>query len=265
MPDHFRRGLPLLGSILLLASAGTAAAQEAATGEADNRSWEFEVEVGGTLFFGNRDQSIVATRTEIAWADANVESTVDLRFTYGESTDGEGVSEVNRRSWLVDSALDFRPGGLWRPFVTGRAESALERRIDRRYQGGVGVKYDNRIDRDNRTEFSLGVLAERTYRISTSTPSSDDRGDVGRLSSELRIRRTFISNRIGIDLQNAYRPVFDALGNFVLTSRNAFTLELTEVFGLRFSHQSNYDSGAKDRGADTNHDGELQISVVARF
>jgi hypothetical protein len=194
-----------------------------------------------------------------------MESSLDARFTYGESTDGEGVTEVNRRSWLADSTLDFRPEALWRPYMTGRVESALERRIDRRYQGGVGIKYDNRIDRDNRIEFSLGVLAERTRRIVTSSSTVPEGTNLGRLSSELRIRRTFASDRFGIDLQNAYRPVFDALGNFVVTSRNAFTLELTEVFGLRFTHVSNYDSGAVDRGAETNHDGELQLAVVAQF
>jgi len=241
-----------------------AAAQEVPPSVAE-RAWEVEAEVGGTILFGNRDQSILATRTEISWADSRVDSTVDLRFTYGEATDDEGVSQVNRRSWLVDSALDFRPGGLLRPFVTGRIESALERKIDRRTQGGVGLKYDHRIDRDNRTEFSLGILAERTRRISSSPTPADESGNVGRFSSELRIRRTFASNRIAIDLQNAYRPVFDELGNYVVTSRNAVTLGLTEVFGLRFSHQSNFDSGAKDRGAESNHDGELQVAIVAQF
>lgn len=256
--------LPLL---FLAAAAAVLSlpAPMAAQDEPPSRDWSIETELGGTLFFGNRKQSQVTTRTELGMRDSIVETVLDLRFTYGISTDDEGVTTVNRRSWIVDNSVDFRPGALWRPFLSVRVESALERRIDRRYQAGSGLKYDNRIDRDNRTEFSLAVLAERTRRRTSSGSTGDEEGDVGRLSSELRIRRTFFENRVGIDLQNAYRPVFDELGNFVLSSRNSLTFSLTEVVGLRFALRTEYDSGARDRGAETNYDGDVQVSIVVQF
>lgn len=88
---------------------------------------------------------------------------------------------------------------------------------------------------------------------------------LGRWSSDLRVRRTLLSDRLGIDFRNQCRPVFDELGNLVLSSRNAFTVDLTEVVGLRFTIQTEYDSGARERGADTNWDGQIQFGVVASF
>lgn len=251
----------LFGLMGVLVVPSLTSAQEA---EEVSRDWTIELELGGTLYFGNRQQSQVSTRTEIGMRDSAVEIASDLRFTYGVSTDSEGVTQVNRRSWIADNTVDFRPGAQWRPFLAARIESALERRIDRRYQAGTGLKYDNQINRNNRTEFSLAILAERTRRRVTSG-SPPEEGDVGRLSSELRIRRTFFEDRFGIDLQNAYRPVFDELGNFIVSSRNSLTFSLTEVVGLRFALRTEFDSGAKDRGADTNYDGDVQVSIALEF
>ncbi|MEX0856305.1 MAG: DUF481 domain-containing protein [Gemmatimonadota bacterium] len=251
----------LSGLLAVLFLPSLAAAQE---DEEVTRDWTIELELGGTLYFGNRQQSQVSTRTEIGMSDTAVEIASDLRFTYGVSTDSDGVTEVNRRSWIADNTLDFRPGAQWRPFLAARVESALERRIDRRYQAGTGIKYDNQVNRNNRTEFSLAILAERTRRRVTSG-SPPEEGDVGRLSSELRIRRTFFEDRLGIDFQNAYRPVFDELGNFIVSTRNSLTFSLTEVVGLRFAFRTEFDSGAKDRGAETNYDGDVQVSIAVEF
>jgi len=233
-------------------------------GQPGGNQWEVETELGGSVFFGNRQQSQVNTRTEVELANSLFESLLEGRFTYGVATDGDGASQVNRRSWLLRSSVDLRPEGRWRPFVSGQAESVFERRIQLRYDAGSGIKYDNRIDRDNRVEFSVAIIAERTYRRGDES-SAGDQVSVGRWSSDLRVRRTFLANRLGIDFRNQYRPVFDELGNFVLSSRNAFTVDLTEVVGLRFTVQTEYDSGARERGADTNLDGQIQLGVVASF
>jgi len=232
--------------------------------QSEGNQWEVETELGGSVFFGNRQQSQVNMRTEVELANSLFESLLEGRFTYGVATDGDGVSQVNRRSWLLRSSVDLRPESRWRPFVSGQAESVFERRIALRYDAGTGIKYDNRIDRDNRVEFSMAIIAERTYRRG-DTSSGAEQVSLGRWSSDLRVRRTFLSDRLGIDFRNQYRPVFDELGNFVLSSRNAFTVDLTEVVGLRFAVQTEYDSGARERGADTNLDGQIQLGVVASF
>jgi hypothetical protein len=229
--------------------------------EADN--WSVEVELGGSIFFGNRPQTQFTTKTEVESTQNLFESGTAFEFTYGVSEDEFGRSTVNRRSWVARSSLDFRPDDIWRPFVSGRMESSFERRIDRRYDAGVGVKYDRQTNRDNRVEFSLQLLAERTYPRGGAISAED--GSLARWSSNLRVRRTFVADRLALDLRSDYRPVFDAFGNFTYTSQNAFTVTLTEVVALRLNFKYQYDSGAVDRGARTNRDGQVQLSIVARF
>jgi hypothetical protein len=256
----------LLIAAALALSCGTLMPADRISAQAPGTQLEVQTEFGGTVLFGNRQQSLVTTRTEIDFVNWAFESSNEFRFTYGVAQDSEGVSQLNRRSWVVRTSMDLRPEGRWRPFVSGRAESVFERRIALRYDAGSGIKYDNRIDRNNRIEFSMAVLAERTYRRGdTNASSALDQVSLGRWSSDLRIRRTFFDDRLGIDFRNQYRPVFDALGNYVFVSRNSFTMDLTEVLGLRFSFQSEYDSGARERGADTNHDGQIQVTVIASF
>lgn len=226
--------------------------------------WSVEGSIGGTFFFGDREQSLFTSQIEFERADDLFESTTDFRFTYGVTTDGEGVTEISRRSWVASTGLDFRPGDGVSPFVSGRMESSLERRIGLRYDAGAGLRVNRVEDRQNRIDFSLQILAERTYgRVDGSTAAEEV--SLTRWSSDLRIRRTVWGERIRLDLRNNYRPVFDEFGNFTLSSNNMATLEVTEVIGLRFGFRINHDSRAVDRGADTNRDGRVEMSVVAQF
>lgn len=233
--------------------------------QTDPGEWSIEAEVGGTVFYGNREQNHFNVGTQIEREDALFESATEFRFTYGTAPDAERKREVVRRSWVANSSLDFQPNERIRPFVSGRMESSFEREIGLRYDAGTGFKFDHRIDRDNRTEFSVSILAERTYSRSPDADTRVDDVSLARFSSDFRFRRTVWGDRVGLDLRAVYRPVFDAFGDFTFSSRNAISLELTEIIALRFSLRHEYDSGAVERGADTNRDGQVQMSVVAGF
>lgn len=151
-------------AVVLACAALAACVPGALHAQWEGTQWEVETELGGSIFFGNRQQSQVNTRNEVELVNTLFESLLEGRFTQGVATDGDGVTQLNRRSWLLRSSVDLRPEGRWRPFVSGQAESVFEGRIALRYDAGTGIKYDNRIDRDNRVEFSVAILAERTYR-----------------------------------------------------------------------------------------------------
>ncbi len=257
-----RRVLPLLlagliGGVCALVSPPTSVA-------AQTNDWKVEGELGGAVFFGNREQTQFSTRMVVERADELFESASDFRFSYGVATDSEGVREINRRSWSASTSLDFRPEERWRPSVSGRMESAFERRIALRYNAGAGMRVSWDRDRRNRVDFSLSILAERTYAREGGRGTPDE-VSLARWSSNFRVRRSYFDDRFSIDSNNTYRPVFDSFGNFTLSSRNSFSLGLTEVIALRFSVSTEYDSGALDRGADTNRDGQVQVTMVAQF
>lgn len=227
-------------------------------------SWSVQTNIGGSFFFGNREHTTFTTRTQIERADELFESSTDLRFNYGEAPNSEGEREVNRRSWQADASLDFRPEDRWRPFVSGHMQSSFERRIALRYDAGAGLRVNWDRDRRNRIGFSLSLLAERTYARDGGRGTPDE-VSLTRWSSNLRVRRAYFDDRLRIDTNNSYQPVFDSFGNFNLSSRNSFTISLTEIVGLSLSVQGSYDSGAKDRGADTNRDGSVQVTLQGRF
>lgn len=255
--------LPIL-SVILTLSVFLFLAPSPVSGQDGSEEWKVEGELGGSFFFGNREQIQFATRAEVERADTLFESATELRFAYGEAENQDGVREVNRRAWMAASALDFRPHERWRPFVSGRIESSFERRIALRYNAGTGVRLSWEQDRRNRVELSVAVQAERTFaREEVQTDAEEV--SLARISSSFRVRRTFFSDRFSVDSNSSYRPVFDSFGNFTLSSRNALSYDLTEVLAIRYSILTEYDSGARERGARTNRDGQMQVTLVARF
>jgi hypothetical protein len=255
----------LLPVLLLLAAMGLPGVGGGASAlEAQSQDWKAEGELGGNFFYGNREQAQLSTRLLVERADSLFESQSVFRFNYGEATNSDGVREVNRRNWSAAASLDFRPEERYRPFVSGRMESAFERRIALRYNAGAGARVSWTRDRRNRIDLSASILAERTYARDGGRGTEEDVG-LARWSSDLRIRRSYFDDRFSLDSNNSYRPVFDSFGNFTLSTRNAFSYNLSEVVALRITVVTEYDSGATDRGADTNRDGQVQVTIVARF
>lgn len=226
--------------------------------------WRFETELGGTLFFGNRPQSQLATVTSINRVAMGYDAATILSYTVAVAEDSEGEVALNRRTWSAENSVDLRPDGIWRPFVTTKVGASYEKRIDLRYDGGIGIKVDHETDRNNRTEFAIAILAERTFERATSGVEGDV-GTLARWYSDLRVRRTFVNDRIGIDLRNSYRPVFDAFGNFTFSSQNALSFGLNDTLAFRLNLRGDYDSRAEDRGATTNLDTQVTFSIVATF
>ncbi|MEX2529150.1 MAG: DUF481 domain-containing protein [Gemmatimonadota bacterium] len=235
--------------------------------EGQRTPWEVEAQVGGSFFFGNRDQTIFSTRGGIQRADSLFESATEFRFNYGTQTNDEGETSVSARSWSAGTELDFRPGERWVPFVSGNMESSFERRIALRYDTGAGLKmsFQDSENRRNRIDFGLQILAERTYARDEGGGSVPDEVSLTRWASNFRFRRQIFGDRLYVDSNNTYRPVFDSFGTFRMSSHNSFSYDLTEVVALRFSVRADYDSRQRDRGADTNYDGRSEISIVASF
>jgi len=258
VPNSIRASFVAALFVLLVASPISIAGQERTPG------WEFETELGGSLYFGNRPQSQFSTTSSIDRISRGFDAGTKFRFTVAVAEDSEGEVALNRRSWGIENTLGLRPNGTWQPFLTTRLESSFERRIDLRYDGGVGIRVDHQTDRHNRTEFSIALLAERTFERG-SNGADGEIGTLARWYSDMRVRRTFIDNRVALDLRNNYRPVFDAFGNYTLSSQNAVTFGLNDTLGFRFNLRGDFDSRAKDRGARTNLDTQVTFSVVATF
>ncbi len=229
------------------------------------QTWAWEAEVGANLFFGNTEQKTVASRLGVERADSAFEVSGGFKFDYGEAQDKEGSSFVNRRSWVVDGALDYRPFAPLSPFAFVSAESSLESRIDRRYSGGAGGKYTFIRGEVDRLDVSLAALGERT----TPRPEGDETASgvetLGRLSGRLRFRKGFSEGRITLAHETSYRPRMTEFANYTVQSLTSLAFQVRQGVSLKVSFEDRYDSRAKDRGASGNNDGKVLFGLLTTF
>lgn len=233
--------------------------------EEEDGPWEWQGEVGASLFFGAAEQTAVTLRGTAERTSQLLELSLGSGFAYGEAQNPEtGESFVNKRSWSGDAALDYRPQSHFSPFVFGSAEGGLERQIDLRVSGGAGAKYRFVQSDRARLDLSLAALAERTDP--RTAPGVDDQVETkGRWSLRLRAAREFGDGRTSFNVVSFYRPAFqEPSDDYTVDLEASLGFNLNDTVALKLSFVDRYDSLAETRGAASNNDGRLFVSLVAR-
>ena len=249
----------LLQTAVLLLPLSAVAPQEEAPPPPE---WSFESEVGASIFFGASDQTTIATKIGVDRKSSLFEVESDFSYLYGEATDSEGKSFVNKRSWEVASNLDYRGFSRLNPYVFGSARSSLEKKIDLRYKGGAGAKVTALDSETTHLDVALAVLAEKTFE------DSEDNGDeetLARWAGEVNLRRSFSEERMVLTFEVDFSPVFDEADNYTVKAESGLAFRVSEILSLKLSVVDNYDSRAEDRGARDNNDGRVLFSVLAAF
>ena len=243
---------PMIRFLLVLALLPTAAlAQPLGT--------KLVGELSGNLFFGNTRQLLATSRLGYEKVDSAFQTRTEGRFNYGQTKNDSNVTSVSKRSWIATASGDLHPFADVVPFVQASLESSLEKKIDRRYSGGTGARY-NFIRRPlTDVILSLGILAERT-RIMDAPPGVKETG-IGRGLATLRFRREF-SERISFMSENGYQPALRAFDRYTFNSDNSLRFKMSRRMSFSFSLRDSYDSEAKLRGARTNNDGEFVVGVL---
>lgn len=227
--------------------------------------WATQAELGASVFFGNTSQTTFTTRLATESADSTKEIGLDGAFSYGEATDDEGEDFVNKRSWKVGASVDYHPFERVSPFVFGELESSFERRIDLRYNFGLGGKLlAHRSDR-GRVDLSGALLGEKTNPAHLPASSSVDDDLLARWSFRARARRSWQEGRLTFESQSSYRPQFDHWSDFTFTATSSLAFKLSEIVSLKVTFVDNYDSEAESRGARTNNDGQVFVSLLSSF
>lgn len=254
-------------ALLALSTASTrASAQEA--------GWDGEAEVGANVFFGNQDQSLVNARLELGHADSTWDLSGSSRYTFGKSTDAEGDSRLTHRSWNLGGTADHRPFAPVSYFAITGAESSFQREIDLRLSGGAGVKYTFVRSDASLLDASVALLAERTTFdappdtgpvIGPEAPDPRDAETLARWSWRFRAKRSIDDDRITFESTTFWKPVADDFGRYVVESANSAAYSVTENVQFKVGLVDTYDSEAEDRGAGSNNDGQLLVSLAGSF
>lgn len=259
------RALPI-AVLAAFSLAPIAAAQEA--------GWDGEAELGANIFFGNQDQSLVSSRLELGHADSTWDLSGAGRFTYGRASNEEGEGRLTHRSWNLGGAADYLPFATVSYFGVLGAESSFQREIDLRLTGGGGIKYTFVRSDASLFDTSVALLAERTTfdlppPVEPVGPEADgepeDTETIARLSTRVRARRSIDDDRITLESVAFWRPAADDFGRYVVESANSAAYAVTEDVKVKVSLIDVYDSEAEDRGARSNNDGQLLVSLVGSF
>lgn len=254
-----RRILSLVPLAVLLAPLPTAAQD----GSEDR--WKVEGEIGASVFFGNTSQTAFTSGLAVETQGRRQEFAADASFFYGEASTEDGGARVNKRSWRVTFELDPDAQARVTPFLSGKAEGSYEKRIDLRWNTGLGGRWRMfGSGPSSRLEVSVALLAERTLPSQRASDSVDDELEA-RWSARLKGRRVLSEGRVTLQTETHYQPAFDRASDFTLTSRSSVAFRLTEVVSLKMTFVDNYDSGAEARGARTNNDGQLVFGVLSAF
>lgn len=255
-------------SIVALVLAASLPAARAAAQEA---GWDGEAEIGANVFFGNEDQSLVNARLEVGHADSTRDLSGAGRFTYGRASDEDGDSRLTHRAWSLTGTADWRPFAPVSWFGLAGAESSFQREIDLRLTGGAGVKYTFVRSDASLLDASVALLAERTSfdvpggSLPVGVPEPEDTETIARLSTRLRAKRSVDQDRVTLESVTFWRPAADDFGRYVVETANSAAYAVTENVKLKVSLLDTYDSEAEDRGARSNNDGQLLVSLVGSF
>jgi hypothetical protein len=229
--------------------------------EEERSAWKRTLELAGSLFVGNKPQTVLTTRVKSSHADSTFEMGADVRFTYGE-TSQEGAREVSQRHWLGSVNLDLWPFAAQSPFVLGTIESSLERRIELRVSGGVGHKFTFVDNKQSLANFSIAILAERSRFPATAEGVSEQH--LARFSARMRLRRK-MGERTSVSHEAFFQPEYANLDRYTLSNNLSATYRLNDVVNLKLNYLDNYDTEARGRGARSNYDGQLVVGVQADF
>ncbi len=253
---------PIVRRMVRFAAACGLAVMVPAVAQAQPPDWKIETEANASVFFGNSDQRVIATRGEVVRVDSLLEVEASMRFAYADAAVRGEDREVTKRSWIAALSADHRPYARYTPFLFGSVESSFEKRITRRYSAGLGGKLTFARTPRTETSVSLALVGERTNAAATIAPSGD--GTLARWSSRFKARHAF-DDRLSFTHETYYRPSVRSASDFNVASSSAIAYQLRESVSLTFSFVDSYDSEARRRGANSNNDGQILAGVLARF
>ncbi len=221
--------------------------------------------MGASLFFGATDQTTVATEVGLNRDSEDFEFQLenDLSFLYGEASDGEGESAVNKRSWKVAG----QPG-LPRVCL-GESLCVRERPVQ------PGKENPQKVQSGDRGQAHCcwtrrcptWTWPPRSWWNRRSDPKRMTATEewLGRWTGAVKFRRSFSGEKAVFEAGWSTTRSSSNWSNFTVEAQSSLAFRLSEVVSLKLSVQDNFDKQAKDRGAASNNDGRVLFSVLAAF
>ncbi|HEY7568952.1 MAG TPA: DUF481 domain-containing protein [Gemmatimonadaceae bacterium] len=225
------------------------------------RRWRGSLEASGHALFGAASSRLISFTAGGGRADSLVEVQSSITLAYADATSDDGDRSVTARSYRVSLGIDQRPFARISSFVFGSTEASLQQRVANRLSGGAGAKLTLQRKGSDDVSASLAILAERTRVLHPLVQTS---ATAVRTRWSLRVRfRRQLSDVVHLSHVLFYQPAVDRLARYTTESNTSLDVSLSKNVALMSAFRSRYDSEARQRGARSNHDGQLLFGVRA--
>jgi hypothetical protein len=224
--------------------------------------WKLDSEIGGSLFYGASRQTSVIFKTASSYTGTTFQPEGEFVFEYGEGSDNEGNTFVNKRSWILRGGLRYITGGLVQPYVNAEANESFEKAIDLRTILGAGAVWTAVQGESNLLELALGGTWERTDPAVVDGVDAETT-NLGRLSAAMRAETPLGTDHLTFTFSGRYQPNAADFNIYTWQVDTGLAFTLTDAFSLKLSLRNLYDSQAVGRGALDNNDGRILLSFVA--
>lgn len=246
-----------LGSVMGGAFAAIVLLSEGAL--AQQRRWKGTVDLGVNVLYGASRSRLAAATLGAGRADSALELRSDFTLTYADARVEDEPRRVTARSWRLSLGGDHTPRRQLSPFWFGSVEASLQQRVDRRYGAGAGAKLTfYRKDADD-VSTSLAVLWEHTRALDPDSTMEATKTRA-RWSLRGRVRRQ-LGPAVKFSHVTFYQPAVDALGTYGIDSNTSVVVAINAAVSITASWRERYDGEARDRGARSNHDGQVLFGV----
>jgi hypothetical protein len=235
----------------------------APTTDAQAAGWSGAIEANANILFGAAQGRLVALRAGTQRADSTLELEADVLFSYADTRTEDDGREVTARATRVSLGTDYRPRDRVSPFWFGSVESSLQQRLARRYTTGAGAKLTMYREGDDDVSVSLALLWEQARTLDPEPPAPRTETQA-RWSLRVRARRQ-LTETTRLEHVTFYQPAVAHLARSIAESTTSLAVSILARVALTTTLRDRYDSEARQRGARSNHDGQLLFGVRASF
>ena len=243
---------------------GLAIAMFAAAADAQQLGWSGSAQGSANALFGAAHTRLVATTFELGRADSTlqVRSTVVLAYGDDRSPD-DGRRLVTARAPKLSLGFDYRPFSRYSPFWFGSVESSLQQRLAEREDVGIGGKLTFVRTPASELSLSAAFLLERSGVL----PNDSIAGTVtSRRRWSVRFRTSHgLTPTLRFSHVTFYQPAIDHPGSYTIDTLTEVQDKLWGSVSATLTLHDRFDSEARSRGAESNHDGQLLFGLRTSF
>ncbi len=211
-------------ALLLFAPTPTRAQQDD-----EPSSVTYSASAEGSLATGNVRRMLLTLRGDMTWTGSTLGVAADQSFVYGEQGDAVRERDVHDRVFLY-----LYPRRRWFGFAVGGYETSRPRRLDHRWQLGVGIGRRLWETPAHNLRVTFAVLRERAQL--------DDDTATDQWRTTMRMKGSHRQSRFRLQEEMWWQPAFRGAPGQRWHAQASFDVTIVRGLAFRTSIEEHYES-----------------------